>query len=129
MTLSKIYLLIFGILNFNHLIPLLGLSEAASIVHPYANLGAWQIVLIAVYGIIPIVAVLLSHEKLFLTVTGASLIGIVMECFITLMLLQSVNPLFLLLYALTAYISLVLAVEHFSLKIAAEIMSLHRSKF
>jgi hypothetical protein len=129
MTLSKIYLLLFGVLNFNHLIPLFGISEAASIVHPYANLGAWQIVLIVVYGLIPIVAVRLSHEMLFLTVTGASLIGIIMECLITVMMFQNFNPLFLLLYALAAYISLLLAVEHVSLKIAAEILSLHKSHF
>lgn len=126
--LSKAYLAAFGLINLSHLAPLLGFE--ASINMPSKNIfWWWHLILLLAYGVLPLAAALMNDERVCLTVTGASIAGISLEAFRIFMTAAELHYIFLSLNALATVLSLYLAVENVSLKIAAERFNLERSQF
>jgi hypothetical protein len=128
-TVSKAYLLLVSLINFNHVISMLGFTESLVSAPPYLSLWWWHVILVLVYGILPIGAVLVNNEKSFLVVTGVFIAGILMESFSVFTMVVDTRLVFLLLDTLAVALSLVLAVEHASIKLAAERLSFERSQF
>jgi hypothetical protein len=91
---------------------------------PYLSFSWWHIILSLVYGVLPIIAVLIGNKKTFLIVTGVSLIGILMEAFKVFIWVTDLRFMFALLNSLAAVLSLHLAVENVAIKIATQIFSL-----
>jgi hypothetical protein len=128
-TVTKAYLLLVSLVNFNHVISMLGLIETLVNAPPYLSFWWWHVILVLVYGILPLGAVLVNNEKSFLVVTGVFIAGILMESFGVFTMIVDARLVFLLLDTLAVALSLALAVENASIKIAAERLSLERSQF
>jgi hypothetical protein len=128
-TISKVYLIVFGVINFSHLTSLLGIHETLAHAPPYLSFWWWHAILLLAYGVVPLSAVLIDHEISCLLVTGVSLVGILAESFRVLSMLGGLHFVFLFLYTLAAALSLSVAVETVSIKVAAERLSLERSQF
>ncbi len=128
-TISKVYLIVFGVINFSHLASLLGIHEILAHAPPYLSFWWWHVLLFMAYGVLPLSAVLIDHEVSCLLVTSVSLVGIVVESFCVISMLGGLHFVFLLLYSLAAALSLSVAVENVSIKVAAERLSLERSQF
>lgn len=128
-TFSKVYLIVFSVINFSHLTSLLGLQETLVPAPPSLSFWWWHAILLLAYGVVPLSAVLIDHEISCLLVTGVSLVGILLVSFRVLSLVVGLHVVFLFLYTLAAALSLSLAVETVSLKVAAERLSLDRSQF
>jgi succinate-acetate transporter protein len=128
-TVSKAYLLLVSLINFNHVISMLGLTETLVNAPPYLSFWWWHVILVLVYGMLPISAVLVNNEKSFLIVTGVFIAGIFTESFGVFTMIVDARLIFLLLDTLAVAFSLVLAVENASLKMAAERLSFERSQF
>jgi hypothetical protein len=111
LTIAKAYLLLVSLINFNHVISMLGLTETLVNAPSYLSVWWWHVILVLVYGMLPLGAVLVNNEKSFLLVSGVFIAGVLTED------------------ALAAAFSLVLAVENVSIKVAAERISLERSQF
>lgn len=126
---SKAYLLLVSLINFNHVISMLGLTETLVNAPPYLNVWWWHVILFLVYGMLPLGAVLVNNEKFFLIVTGVYIAGILTESFGVFTMVVDVRLVFLLLDTLAVVFSLVLAVENVSIKVAAERLSFERSQF
>jgi hypothetical protein len=78
---------------------------------------------------LPLAAVLVNNEKSFLIATGVFIAGILTESFGVYTMIVDLRLVFLLLDTLAVALSLVLAVENVSIKVAAERLSLERSQF
>lgn len=128
-TLSKIYMIVFGLLNFSHLTSLLGIHETLAHAPPYLSFWWWHAILFLAYGVLPLSAVLIDHEVSSLLVTGVALVGILVESFRVLSMQGGLHFVFLFLYSLAAALSLSGAVKTVSIKAAAERLSLERSQF
>jgi len=128
-TISKAYLLLVSLINFNHVISMLGLTETLVSAPSYLSVWWWHVILFLVYGMLPLSAVLVNNEKSCLIVTGVFIAGVLTESFGVFTMVVDVRLVFLLLDTLAAVFSLVLAVENVSLKVAAERLSLERSQF
>jgi len=79
MKLTDKYLILFGLYHIPHVFSLIGLYE--SITHAPSQLSVWEwhLVLMLVYGIIPIVAALTKHKYLYILTAVSSFIGIFIE--------------------------------------------------
>ena len=128
-TVAKAYLLLVSLINFNHVISMLGFTETLVSAPPYLSFWWWHVILVLVYGILPLGAVLVNNEKSFLVVTGVFIAGILMESLAVFTMIVDAHLVFLLLDTLAVALSLVLAVENASIKLAAERLSLERSQF
>ena len=128
-TVSKVYLMVFGVINFSHLASLLGIHETLTHAPSYLSFWWWHAILFLAYGVLPLSAVLIDHEISCLLVTSVSLVGILVESFRVLSMIEGLHFVFLFLYSLAAALSLSVAVENVSIKVAAERLSLERSQF
>jgi len=79
--LAKIYLLFFGVYHLFHIMPLLGLYEFMVSAPDFLNFWEWHLILLLVYGFMPIIAVLINHSALFILVALACLAGFFIEFF------------------------------------------------
>jgi hypothetical protein len=128
-TIFKAYLLLVSLINFNHVISILGFTETLVNAPPHLNFWWWHVILVLVYGILPLSSVLINNEKSFLVVTGVFIVGILTESFGIFTMIVDARLVFLLLDTLAVALSLALAVENASIKIAAERLSFERSQF
>ncbi|MEE8322558.1 MAG: hypothetical protein V3R57_02910 [Candidatus Bathyarchaeia archaeon] len=128
-TISKAYLLLVTLFNFNHVISMLGLTETIVNAPSYLSVWWWHAILFIVYGMLPLAAVLVNNEKSCLIVTGVYIAGIFMESLGVFTMIVDARLVILLLDFLAVVFSLVLAVENVSIKVAAERLSLERSQF
>jgi hypothetical protein len=128
-TIFKAYLLLVSLINFNHVISILGFTETLVNAPPHLNFWWWHVILVLVYGILPLSSVLINNEKSFLVVTGVFIAGILTESFGIFTMIVDARLVFLLLDTLAVALSLALAVENASIKIAAERLSFERSQF
>jgi hypothetical protein len=128
-TVAKAYLLLVSLINFNHVFSMLGLTETLVSAPPYLSLWWWQVILVLVYGMLPLGAVLVNNEKSCLIVTGVFIAGILTESFGVFTMIVDLRLVYLLLDILAVALSLVLAVENASIKLAAERLSLECSQF
>ena len=128
-TISKAYLLLVTLINFNHVISMLGLTETIVNAPSYLSVWWWHAILFIVYGVLPLAAVLVNNEKSCLIVTGVYIAGIFMESLGVFTMIVDARLVFLLLDALAVMFSLVLVVENVSIKIAAERLSFESSQF
>ena len=127
-TVAKVYLLVVGLLNFHHGLSMLGLAETLVTAPPHLSVWWWHVLLFLGYGLMPLGAVFLNNEKICVVVTSVFIAGMFTESFGVFTMI--VNGLILLsLDTLAAALSLMLAVEHTSMKVAAERLSLERSQF
>lgn len=78
-SLAKVYIGFFGLIHFSHVISLLGLNETMVNAPPFLTFWWWHAILFLVYGVLPIITVLIDNEKSYLIVTGVSLVGILTE--------------------------------------------------
>ncbi|MCZ2808241.1 MAG: hypothetical protein O2V44_02685 [Candidatus Bathyarchaeota archaeon] len=128
-TVAKAYLLLVSLINFNHVISVLGLTETLVSAPSHLSLWWWHVILVLVYGMLPLGAVLVNNEKCCLIVTGVFIAGILTESFGVFTMIVDLRLVFLLLDTLAAALSLLLAVENMSIKLAAERLSLECSQF
>jgi len=129
LTIAKAYLLLVSLINFNHVISMLGLTETLVHVPPHLSVWWWHVILVLVYGMLPLGAVLINNEKSCLIVTGVFIAGILTESFGVFTMIVDLRLVFLLLDTLAAALSLLLAVDIMSIKVAAERLSFERSQF
>lgn len=108
---------------------MLGLTETIVNAPSYLSVWWWHVILFLVYGMLPLGAVLVNNEKSWLIVTGVFIAGVLTESFGVFTMVVDVRLVFLLLDTLAAALSLSLAVENASLKVAAERLSLETSQF
>jgi hypothetical protein len=128
-TVSKVFLIGFAVSNFSHLLSLLGIHETLVHAPSYLSFWWWHAILFLAYAVLPLSAVLIGHAVFCLLVTSVSLVGILIASFRVLSMLEGLHFVFLFLYSFAAILSLSLAVENVSLKVAAERLSLERSQF
>lgn len=128
-TISKAYLLLVSLINFNHVISMLGIAETLVNAPSYLSVWWWHAILFFVFGILPLTAVLVNNEKSYLIVTGVYIAGILTESLGVFTMVVDARFVILLLDVLAVVFSLVLAVENVSIKVAAERLSLERSQF
>ena len=112
-TVAKAYLLLVSLINFNHVFSVLGFTETLVNAPPCFSFWWWHVILVLVYGILPLGAVL----------------GILMESLAVFTMIVDARLVFLLLDTLAVALSLALAVENASIKLAAERLSFERSHF
>ncbi|MCD6469223.1 hypothetical protein J7L29_00280 [Candidatus Bathyarchaeota archaeon] len=79
--LAKIYLIFFGVYHLSHILSLLGLYEFMTAAPYFLSFWEWHLILLLVYGIIPIIAVLINHPVLLVFVTLTCLVGFFIEVF------------------------------------------------
>lgn len=127
-TVAKGYLLGVGLLNFHHGLSVLGLTETLVTAPPHLSVWWWHVLLFLGYGLMPLGAVFINNEKFCVLVTSVFIAGMLTESFGVFTMIVN-GLLFLSLDTLAAALSLVLAVEHTSMKVAAERLSLERSQF
>jgi hypothetical protein len=108
---------------------MLGLTETIVNAPSYLSVWWWHAILFIVYGMLPLVAVLVNNEKSCLIVTAVYITGILMESLGVFTMIVDARLVFLLLDALAVIFSLVLVVENVSIKVAAERLSFERSQF
>jgi hypothetical protein len=108
---------------------MLGLTETLVSAPSYLSLWWWHVILVLVYGMLPLGAVLINNEKSCLIVTGVFIAGILTESFGVFTMIVDLRLVFLLLDTLAAALSLLLAVDIMSIKVAAERLSFERSQF
>lgn len=128
-SLAKVYLVLFGLIHFYHVFSIIGIHETIVSAPSYLSFWWWHIILLLVYGVLPIISVLIGNEKSCLIVTGVSLVGLLMETFGTFTWITNFHFTFALLDSLAVILSLFLAVENVALEVAAEILSLEWSQF
>ena len=126
---AKVYLVLFGLIHFYHIFSIMGIYETIVSAPSYLSFWWWHIILLLVYGVLPIISMLMDNEKSCLIVTGVSMVGILMETSRTFMWITNFHFTFTLLNSLAVILSLFLAVENVSFKVAAERLSLERSQF
>ena len=128
-TISKVYLLLVSLINFNHVVSMLGFTETLVNAPSYLSVWWWHVILFIVYGLLPLAAVLVNNEKSLLVVTGVYVAGILAESLGVFTMIVDARLVFLLLDVLAVVFSLVLVVENVSIKVAAERLSFERSQF
>ena len=128
-SLAKVYLVLFGLINLNQVISLLGFYETLTSAPPYLSFVGWHIILFLVYGVLPIITVIINNDKSWLIVTGVSLIGVLIEAVNVFTWITNLSFIFALLNSLAVFLSLHLAIENVAVEIAAEILSLEWSQF
>ncbi len=79
MRLTDYYLVFFGLYHLPHIFSLIGIYE--SIIHapPQLSIWEWHLVLLLVYGVIPIVAALTKYKYLYVLTAVSSFIGVFIE--------------------------------------------------
>ena len=77
--LTDYYLVFFGLYHLPHIFSLIGIYE--SIIHapPQLSIWEWHLVLMLVYGVIPIVAALTKNKYLYVFIAVFSFIGVFIE--------------------------------------------------
>jgi len=79
--LAKIYLIFFGVYHLSHILSLLSLYEFMTDAPHFLSFWEWHLILLLVYGIMPIIAVLINHPVLLVFVTLTCLVGFFIEVF------------------------------------------------
>lgn len=69
----------FGLYHLPHVFSLIGVYETIISAPPQLSLWGWQLVLLLVYGVIPIVAALSRSKWLYIFVAVSSFIGVFIE--------------------------------------------------
>ena len=123
-SLAKGYLMFFGLINLYHLVSVLGFNETLVSAPLYFNLLGWNILLSLVYGMFPIITVLKDNEKSYLILTGVSLIRILLDALNVFTWVTNLVFIFVLLNSFSAILSLYIAVENSSIRIAAEFLAI-----
>lgn len=127
--LAKLYVFLFGLIHLDNVVSLLGINENIVSAPPYLSSWWWHMILLLVYSVLPILTVCMGNYALYTMVAGVSLVGVlvrILGVFTWIMDLQSVV---VPLYALTAVLSLILAVENVASRVSGEILSLRWSQF
>ena len=81
MRLARGYLAFFGALHLPHLLSLLGLYETIAEAPPILSLWWWHIVLLLVYGALPILYAVRGGETTRIAVMVACTAGVLVEAF------------------------------------------------
>ena len=81
MRLTRGYLAFFGVLHLPHLLSLLGLYETIAEAPPILSLWWWHIVLLLVYGALPILYAVRGGETTRIAVMVACTAGVLVEAF------------------------------------------------
>jgi len=123
-SLAKLYLVFFGFINLFHVASLLSFNETMANAPPYLNFLGWHIILSLVYGVFPIITVLIDNEKSYIVLTAVSLIGVLIEALNVFTWVTNLSFMYAFLNSLAAILSSYLAVENVAIKIAAEILDL-----
>lgn len=126
---AKFYVLLFGLIHLDNVISLLGINENIASAPPYLSFWWWHVVLFLVYLVFPILTVLIDSYALYTMVTGASLAGIVVRVFGVFTWITDLHFVLVPLYALAAFLSLVLAMENVASRVSGEILFLGWSQF
>jgi len=122
-TISKSYILCFGIVNLVNVLPLLGIL---TVISPLPHHYPWyyHAAMTFVYSVLPILTVLLSNYLLYMSVSGVCLAAMLLP-----LCTGSLNFVSWLLSASALVLSLVLAVEDAASKASVEFLSLLWSQF
>ena len=81
MSLAKKYLIFFGVYHLSHLLSLIGVYESIAEAPPILSIWWWHLVLLLVYGALPIVHVYRGNEYTRLAVIITCTAGILVEMF------------------------------------------------
>jgi len=128
-SLAKVYTVFFGLIYFSHILSLLGINETIAGAPPHFSIWWWHLILFLIYGVFPIITVLIDNEKSYLMVAGFSLVGIFVEAFKVFTRITDFYFIFALVDIFAFVLSLYLAVENVASKVSAEILSLGWSQF
>jgi hypothetical protein len=128
-SLAKAYLLSFGLINFNHVLSLIGINESIASAPSYLTFSVWHGLFFLVYGVLPIVSVFVNDEKAFLMVAGVALLGVLTEALGVFTWISVFHVAYTLLSFVAAAVATMLAANKVALKVAAEILNLERSQF
>ena len=79
MSLAKWYLVFFGLYHCSHLLSLLGLYESIAAAPPILSIWWWHLVLLLIYGALPIVHVYRGNEYTRVAVIVTCTAGILVE--------------------------------------------------
>lgn len=127
--LAKLYIFLFSLTHLDNVVSLLGINENIASAPPYLSFWWWHVVLFLVYSAFPILTVLMDNYTLYTMVMGISLAGIVVRAFRVFTWITDSHFVFVPLYAMAAFLSLILAVENVASRVSGEILSLGWSQF
>ena len=127
--LAKLYIFLFSLTHLDNVISLLGINENLASAPHYLSFWGWHIVLLLVYLVFPVLTVLLDNYALYTTMTGVSLVGILLRAFRVFTWITDLYLVLVPLYALASLLSLILAVENVATRSAGEILGLGYSQF
>ena len=128
-TLARVYLVLFGLINLCQVCPLLGFYKTLISVPPYLSFVGWYLLFSSVYGLLPILSALVDYKKSWLVLASVFLVGLLLTASNVIMWVSNFHVMFTLLTSLAAIFAFHLAMENVALDIAAEILSLERSQF
>jgi hypothetical protein len=115
--------LCYTLINISYATSVQGINRTPVDVTPNLSVWWWHIIYVLGYIIVPITALMINNEKSWLTVMGASIIGIIMTALRGFTLIVDFPLTFILLDSVAAILSLVIAVDIASLKAAAARLS------
>jgi len=127
--LAKLYVLLFGLIHLDNVVSLLGINENIVSAPPYLSSWWWHMILLLVYSVLPILTVCMGNYALYTMVAGVSLVGVLVRILGVFTWIMNLQFVVVPLYALTAVLSLILAVENVASKVSGEILSLRWSQF
>ena len=128
-TIAKAFLLSFGFIHFDHVLALIGINETMASAPSYLPFSAWHGLFFLVYGVLPIVTVLVNDEKAFVMVAGVALIGVLIEALGVFTWINEFHVVYTLLNFVAIAVATMLAANKVALKVAAEILSLEQTQF
>jgi len=127
--LAKLYVFLFGLIHLDNVVSLLGINENIVSAPPYLSSWWWHMILLLVYSVLPILTVCMGNYALYTMVAGVSLVGVLVRILGVFTWIMNLQFVVVPLYALTAVLSLILAVENVASKVSGEILSLRWSQF
>lgn len=123
-TVSKIYVLCYSLIKLSYATSVLSIKGTPVSTPLHLSVWWWHIILVLGYIVVPVTSLIINNEKSWLTVTGVSIIGIIMESLRGFTPIVDFPSTFILLDSFVAILSLVLAVDIAALKAAAARLSM-----
>jgi len=126
--LAKIYMTVFGLINIGYFISLYGIM-GSHVLFEGCFYDLWRpAFLLALYGLLPLIAASRENEYLCLAVAAASAVSVSASFFGSPIYIGVFNYVFTSLNVFTVILAVVLAADKVSEKVAGEILSLKWSQ-
>lgn len=127
--LAKLYVLLFGLINLDNIVSLLGINESMVSAPPYLSFWWWHVVFFLFYVVFPILTVCVDNYGLYTMVAGISLFGALVRVLGLFTWMMDLQFLLVPFYGLAAILSLILAVENAASEVSSQILGSTWSQF